>query len=87
MDRAAAALLAASLAPAYHVLAPVEAMKKNPIALLSFAALCLPLGAQSAAVGDLVPDFTFPRFLNGDGRQKLSEFFGQPVLIEYWGTH
>lgn len=47
--------------------------------------LALPLAAQ--AVGDKVADCTFPTFLNGDGRQTLAEFFGQPVLIEQWGTH
>lgn len=52
------------------------------------AALCAPLAAQrSAAVGDQVPEFTFPKLLNGDGRQSLSEFFGQPVMIDFWGTH
>jgi hypothetical protein len=49
--------------------------------------LALPLAAQeAAAIGQKVADTTFPAFLNGDGRQKLSEFFGQPVLIERWGT-
>lgn len=50
--------------------------------------LTVPLAAQErAAVGGKVPDATFPRFLNGDGRQKLSEFYGQPVVIDLWGTH
>ena len=50
--------------------------------------LALPLSAQQRAnVGEKVPDLTFPQFLNGDGRQKLSEFFGHPVLIDLWGTH
>ncbi len=34
-------------------------------------------------------DFTFPTFANGDGRQKLSEFHGQPLLVvtfaDVWG--
>jgi hypothetical protein len=47
--------------------------------------LALPLAAQT--VGEKVTDCTFPTFLNGDGRQSLSEFFGQPVMIEVWGTH
>ncbi|MFT4840726.1 MAG: hypothetical protein ACI8UD_003427 [Planctomycetota bacterium] len=47
----------------------------------------LPLAAQQrASVGEPVPDVTFPEFLNGDGRQKLSEFFGQPIVIDRWGT-
>lgn len=55
--------------------------------LLAATVFALPLAAQErAAVGQKVPDTTFPTFLNGDGRQKLSEFFGQPVLIELWGT-
>ncbi|HEX5050219.1 MAG TPA: hypothetical protein VFZ65_00475 [Planctomycetota bacterium] len=50
--------------------------------------LALPLAAQQRAeVGQKVPDCTFPQFLNGDGRQALSEFFGQPVMIDLWGTH
>ena len=49
--------------------------------------VALPLaGQERAAVGQRVPDVTFPQFLNGDGRQKLSEFFGQPVIIDRWGT-
>ena len=50
--------------------------------------LALPVAAQQrAAVGDKVPEMTFPQFLNGDGRQTLSEFFGQPIMIDIWGTH
>ena len=50
--------------------------------------LALPVAAQQrAAVGEKVPEVTFPPFLNGDGRQALSEFFGQPVMIDIWGTH
>lgn len=63
-----------------------ESMMKTPLTLLSLA-LALPLAAQSVAVGDKVPDHKFPTFLNGDGRQSLAEFFGQPVMIEQWGTH
>jgi hypothetical protein len=38
-----------------------------------------------ATIGQVVPDFTFRDFLaGGDGRQKLSEFRGQPVLIVNW---
>jgi hypothetical protein len=57
---------------------------------LSFglALLVAPLAAQQVArVGEVVPQFSFPKFLNGDGRQSLGEFFGQPVVIEFWGTH
>ena len=58
------------------------------LAMFTVAVLALPLGAQErASVGQKVPDTTFPAFLNGDGRQKLSEFFGQPVMIDIWGTH
>lgn len=58
--------------------------------LFAFAPLLLtlPLAAQQrAGVGEAIPDFTFPRFLNGDGRQSMKEFFGQPVMIDIWGTH
>ncbi|MCA8953381.1 MAG: hypothetical protein KDE27_27965 [Planctomycetes bacterium] len=58
------------------------------VAAVALAATSLPLVAQQrAAVGEAVPDTTFPEFLNGDGRQKLSEFYGQPVVIDQWGTH
>ena len=40
-----------------------------------------------AKVGEVVPEFELAPFQNGDGRQKISEFFGSPVLIEYWGNH
>lgn len=59
----------------------------NPRLSLMSVLLALPLAAQNAAVGDKVPDCKFPTFLNGDGRQSLSEFFGQPVMIDVWGTH
>jgi len=48
----------------------------------------LPLAAQQRAnVGDKVPDVKFPDFQNSDGRQKLSDFYGQVVMVELWGTH
>lgn len=40
--------------------------------------------AQS--VGEKIADATFPDFVNGDGRQKLSDFYGQPIVIDLWGT-
>lgn len=55
--------------------------------LFSALLLAMPIAAQQAAnLGEQVPEFTFPQFLNGDGRQSLSEFFGQPVMIDFWGT-
>jgi len=61
-------------------------MMKTRLNLMSLL-LALPLAAQNTAVGDKVPDTKFPTFLNGDGRQSLAEFFGQPVMIDVWGTH
>ena len=56
--------------------------------ILSVALLSAALAAQQrAAVGQAVPDFTFGKLRNGDGRQKLSEFRGQVVMLEFWGTH
>lgn len=54
--------------------------------------LVLALPAQDSArkvaqVGDQVPEFSFGAMLNGDGRSKLSEFRGQPILLDFWGTH
>ncbi len=44
--------------------------------------------ATPAVVEPIVTgDFTFPQFLNGDGRQSMKDFFGQPVMIDIWGTH
>ncbi|MFY9341961.1 MAG: hypothetical protein WAT39_05710 [Planctomycetota bacterium] len=49
--------------------------------------LAMPAAAQErATVGAKIPDATF-QFLNGDGRTSLSDFFGQPVMIDIWGTH
>lgn len=61
-------------------------------AVLALLATLLPAQGQTAAraaekIGDLVPEFTFPEFWNGDGRQSLSEFRGSPILIDFWGTH
>jgi len=62
-------------------------MQRNQL-LLALATLCLPLAAQGgASVGDQVPEFSFPRLINGDGRQSLSDFYGHPVVVEYWGRH
>lgn len=56
--------------------------------LLVAGLFVLPLAAQQrASVGEKVPDVSFPAFLNGDGRQSLAEFFGQPIVIDVWGTH
>src|SRR6185503_15348901 len=50
-------------------LAPATAVQESP----------------KASIGQVVPDYTFRDFLAGsDGRQKLSEFLGQPVLIVNW---
>ena len=40
--------------------------------------------AQKASIGDVVPSYTFREFAGGDGRQELSEFRGQPVLVVSW---
>jgi len=40
-----------------------------------------------AKVGEKLADFEFPRFLNGDGRQRLSDFFGHVVLVDFWATY
>ncbi len=36
--------------------------------------------------GEMLPEHDFSKFLNGDGRTKTSDFIGQPVLLEWWGT-
>ncbi|MBM4062452.1 MAG: TlpA family protein disulfide reductase [Planctomycetes bacterium] len=60
---------------------------KHPI-LRAALLLALPAPAQQrAAVGETVPEFSFATFLDGDGRQKLSDFRGQPVAIVFFGMH
>jgi len=52
---------------------------------LSLSALRQDTPGPKATLGQAVPDFAFRDFLaGGDGRQKLSEFRGQPVLIVNW---
>ena len=41
--------------------------------------------AQVVAGGKLTHVELGPMY-NGDGRTKLAEFVGQPVLFEFWGT-
>ena len=60
-------------------------MKTPPFLALALLATSL-CAQQAASLGDQVPDFAFPKLLNGDGRQNLAEFFGQPVVIGFWGT-
>jgi hypothetical protein len=60
----------------------------KPRLLFATLLLALPAAAQErATVGQQVPEFGFAPFLNGDGRQNLSEFFGSPVMIDFWGVH
>jgi hypothetical protein len=67
----------------------------NPLPLLALGVLLSSglLRAQDepaaklpkTAIGERLPELTFREFLSGeDGRQKLSEFRGQPVLIVNW---
>ena len=49
--------------------------------LALFAAFASALRAQHADIGEQVANMTFPEFASGDGRQKLSEFAGQTVIV------
>ena len=42
---------------------------------------------QSAKIGDKVPSFTFEKMVNSDGRTNLDEYRGQPLVVDFWGTH
>jgi hypothetical protein len=57
---------------------------RTSLLLTTLLGLAVPAVAQS--VGEKIADATFPEFLNGDGRQKLSDFYGQPIVIDLWGT-
>jgi len=57
---------------------------RTSLLLTTLLGLAAPVVAQS--VGEKIADATFPAFLNGDGRQKLSDFYGQPIVIDLWGT-
>ena len=61
-------------------------MLRLSLAILSLSPV---LVAQAAAPGEQVPDVEFPAFANGDGRQQLSQFRGEPVLVctfsDVWG--
>jgi hypothetical protein len=65
-------------------------MPRKPQSLPRLAASLLVLGstvfAGGAGAQEKVGDFDFQNLLNGDGRTSLSEFFGQPVLLDWWGT-
>jgi len=41
--------------------------------------------AETVSVGQPMPDLRLQGVLGGDGRERLSEFRGQPVLIAHWG--
>ena len=60
-------------------------MRTQPF--LALLALTVSAATQGPAVGDKVADVTFPTLINGDGRQSLAEFYGQPVVIDQWGIH
>jgi hypothetical protein len=55
-----------------------------PLLVVVFTAS--PAREEKVAAGQPVPDFEFRTVLGGDGRTKLSEFRGQPVLIVWYST-
>ncbi len=62
---------------------------RTPILLTClFSMFPSPSVAQtSAGIGDPVPDFEFQDLIGHDGRTRLSELLGKPVLIAGWRTH
>ncbi len=54
---------------------------------VALLALVAAVPAQGPAIGDKVADVTFPTLRNGDGRQRLAEFYGQPIVLDQWGIH
>jgi hypothetical protein len=41
----------------------------------------------TAAVGQLAPEIQVTDWINGDGRTSISDFRGEVVFLEFWGTH
>jgi hypothetical protein len=56
------------------------------IPLLVAVSALSPARGDKVAAGQPVPDFELRTVLGGDGRTKLSEFRGQPVLIVWYST-
>lgn len=56
-------------------------------ALLLVAAGLPAQDGQKVEVGGKLTQVELGPMYNGDGRTKLAEFVGQPVLFEFWGTH
>lgn len=57
------------------------------LAALSFSilpAVAAASPADFARVGEPVPEFALDKLVGGDGRKRISEFFGQPVLFAWW---
>jgi len=52
-----------------------------------FLASLLGFHGPRAAIGEKVPDFEFRTLRGHDGRTKLSELYGQPVILAGWKTH
>lgn len=56
------------------------------VPVLAVLSAMVPSRGEKAAAGQPVPDFELKGVLGGDGRRKLSEFRGQPVLIVWYST-
>ena len=39
-----------------------------------------------AAVGQLAPEIFVSHWIGGDGRTSITDFRGEVVLLEFWGT-
>ena len=52
--------------------------------VLTAAVLAFVADGETAGVGKVVPDHEFAPIVNHDGRTRLSELYGQPVLLVGW---
>ena len=52
-------------------------------------ALALPQGSESVMAQDpgMAPEIQINSWINGDGLDKLEDYRGQVVLLEFWNTH
>ena len=59
---------------------------RNLVLALAVLGAVIPRGSEKVSPGQPMPELELRTVLGGDGRTKLSEFRGQPVLIAWYST-